>query len=160
MSVIRCLALVALIILLGAIGCSKQAPPPPEDATEKNLRLVATAYMQYVSKNQAPPASVKDLTPVFVEMGCNPEEVVRSSRDHEPFTILWNVEEFPAITLKKVKDKTKDKTGAPRVKHCVLGYEKNGSDGLRFVAFSNAYVSEMSDADLEKAHFPANHKFK
>ena len=80
----------------------------------------------------------------------------RSQRDNQPFVILWNVEEFPAIAVKKVKDKGMP----PRLKHCVLGYEKDGKDGVRFVGFSNNYVSEMSEADLAKAHFPPHRQFK
>ena len=32
----------------------------------------------------------------------------------------------------------------------MLGYEKQGRDGLRFVGFSNSYVSEMSEEELAK----------
>ena len=143
-------------MLLVASGCAKPPTPPPEDPTEKNLRLVTMAYLQYVARKQAPPANANDLAPVLAEMGCNPEETLRSPRDNQPFVMLWNVEELPTIAVKKRKDK-----GPPqRLKNCVLGYEKHGKEGLRFVGFSNAYVSEMSDAELAKAPFPGNHHFK
>lgn len=155
MSAIRSVAGFALALLLLAGGCAKPPTPPPEDPTEKNLRLVAMAYLDYVGKKQAAPARAEDLTPILTEMGGNPADILRSDRDREPFVILWNVEEFPAIAVRKMKDKA-----PPRLKNCVLAYEKQGSGGYRFVAFSNAYVAEMSDDELAKAHFPPNHKFR
>ncbi|OAI38947.1 hypothetical protein AYO40_01540 [Planctomycetaceae bacterium SCGC AG-212-D15] len=143
----------ALGALLVLSGCARKEAAP-EDPTAKNLRLVVTAYLQYVTKNQQAPHSARDLTPILQELGvADPEGTLRSDRDHEPFVILWNVEEFSAT---KKADK-KEKTTRPR--HFVLAYEKSGSDGYRFVGFSSAYVAEASDEEMTKASFPSNHKF-
>jgi hypothetical protein len=160
---LACGAVVAFA--LAFTGCGKPTAAP-EDPTEKNLRLAVMAYQQFVNKNQQAPRSAGDLAPFLQDMGAKPDTTLRSGRDHEPFVILWNVDEFPAIILKKAekekkdkKEKDKEKSLATRVKHCVLAYEKSGSDGYRYVGFSNGYVAEMSEEDLAKAAFPANHKF-
>jgi hypothetical protein len=143
---------ILVLVMIGS-GCGRPTPAT-EDPTGKNLRLVMSAYLEYVSKKKAAPASAKDLAPILTKMGCNPDETMRSERDNEPFVILWKVNDFPEIAARRSKD------SVSHLKIFVLGYEKTGKEGRRFVGFSNAFVTEASEADLAKAHFPRNHRFQ
>ena len=64
-----------------------------------------------------------------------------SVRDGEPFVIIWGTDPRTGMELK------------PQV----IGYEKEGRGGNRFV-FTAMGVMQMTDGDFEEANFPPGHK--
>jgi hypothetical protein len=131
-------------------GCSATAPVP-EPPTAQHIRLVTTAYLQYADKHGRAPRDANALKPILQEMGCDPNEALRSERDQEPLVILWDVQDLPAVAARRKK--------SVQIKSCVLVYEQRGQNGRRYVGFSNSFVKEMAEQDLAKARFPANHRF-
>jgi hypothetical protein len=127
-----------------AAGCSSapikiETPPNP---TADNLKKILAAYGSFCMTERKPPESAEDLKPALAKWG-NPDEVLRSPRDGQPFVICWRV------------DLLKPESWAKSTP--VLAYEKRGVDGQRYVLTARRYVVLMRDRDFRQASFPPGH---
>ena len=119
---------------------------------EINLKTLAVLYGRYVGshRGKAPPGP-EEFRKFIKGMGkqqlealkvTDPEKLFKSPRDNQPYVILYNV---PA--------------GVPGPQGAaVIGYEKEGSGGKRYVAFNNGGVEEVDEdrfKQLVPAHRPA-----
>lgn len=126
--------------LLLAAGC--EAPVADQAAGEvgENLSVLANAYQQATEKNNQPPQSAEDLKP-FLPADADPNKLLVSVRDGQPFVIVWGADPRTGMDLKPM----------------VIGYEKNGKGGTRMV-YTAMGVMTMADADFAEANFPPGHK--
>lgn len=131
----------AAVCLLGWLvlaGCS--STPPVQVENSENLNKVAQAYREATQKLRHPPKNEAELRP-FLEKHGDPDALLRSPNDGQPFVIIWGTDPNAERTLKPG----------------VIGYEKQGTHGRRFV-FTAMGVMVMGDDDFEEANFPKGHK--
>ena len=91
---------------------------------------------------QRPPQSAEELKPALGKLG-NPDDLLRSSRDGQPFVVCWGVDLLVPPTWAKATP--------------VLAYEKRGVDGRRYVLTTRRRVELMPDQEFRKASFPPGH---
>jgi hypothetical protein len=129
-------------LLLVVPGCGGRGVTEIKQQGEagENLNVIARAYNAATEKNNHPPANVEELNP-FLPPGVDQDSLFRSPRDGQPFVILWG---------------TDARTGMD-VRPLVIGYEKRGSGGDRFV-FTAMGVMQMTGEDFAKARFPEGHQ--
>ena len=142
----RRLTLVLMPWCLIAGGCSSSTPlqvGSPPDPTAEKLEKVIAAYGRYCVAEQRPPESAEELKPTLAKLG-NPDDLLRSSRDGQPFVVCWGVD------LLALPSWAKSKTS-------VLAYEKQGVDGQRYVLTAQRRVRLMPDGDFRQASFPPGH---
>jgi hypothetical protein len=106
----------------------------------ENLTALANAYRQATEKNKRPPQGPDELKP-FLPAGANPDTVLKSVRDDQPFVILWGTDPRTGLDLKPL----------------VIGYEKQGKGGNRMV-FTAMGVMTMDEKSFAEANFPKGHK--
>jgi hypothetical protein len=131
---------VAAALLAAAPGCSK-AVKEVDAGDPGPLRKIAAAYGRATAKNDRPPVQPADLKP-FLPDGEDVDKLLVSPRDGQPYVIFWGVDSRP---------------GKAGESPTVIGYEKAGKDGTRFVFLDMGVVS-MTDADFAKSNFPPGHK--
>src|SRR5206468_8320011 len=107
----------------------------------QNLSTIKGAYLKATQKLGKPPARQEDIMPFLQEVG-EPEQILRSSNDGEPYVIIWGVD------IRRYLDKGIDP---------VVAYEKNGKDGKRVVSHGH-FVRIETDEEFQKDVFPAGHK--
>lgn len=142
------LALVAGIMA----GCSSPAPPKANPA-EENLRKIASAYGQAASARKKAPTELNQLLPYLKEHG-DPDEILRSTNDHEPFVIVWGVNTSNTFANPQGKTPALNNSGPPPV----LAYEKRGVAGVRYVVTTIGSVAHLTDGEFRAAPFPNGHK--
>ena len=104
------------------------------------LMELATAYQRATHKLDRAPKDADELKP-FLDEGKEVGSLLRSPADGEEYVILWGTDPRAGMALKPL----------------VIGYEKKGMDGTRFV-FTAMGVSLMSEKDFQNARFPEGHK--
>ena len=102
--------------------------------------LLGNLYQQATQKTGQPPAKQEDLVP-YLPAGKSIDELLKSPTDGQAYVILWGTDPRTGMELKPL----------------VIGYEKQGKSGARFV-FTAMGVSLMSDSDFKGANFPPGHK--
>jgi hypothetical protein len=116
-------------------GCSKTSTEvvgqAPDDA-EVQLKSIATAYFSAVAKLNRPPRNMDELKP-FLKLVGDPDQIMRSPHDGQPFEIVWNVESDEINT--------------------VFAYEKQGSGGKRWVLMRFG-PTEMDDQQFAQLNIP------
>jgi hypothetical protein len=113
----------------------------PETPTQHNLTKIGIAYLQFSMKKRRPPAGPDDLLPLLKESGCDPDKVFMSDRDHQPLVICWGVDTRAFLA---------SANSTP-----VLGYEKQGVNGSRYVLTQiQGIVQLMSEKEFRAASFP------
>jgi hypothetical protein len=129
-----------LFFLVCSPGCS--SPVKEVDIGDIGaLRTIASAYSKAAAKTGRPPTKPADLKP-FLPEGADIEQLMSSTRDGQPYVILWGTDPRP---------------GKAGVAPVVIGYETLGKNGTRFV-FLDMGVVTMSDAQFAKANFPPGKK--
>ena len=131
----------ALLLILGLLvgGCSAgNLQTAAHDGGP--LMLLGNLYQQATQKTGQPPAKPEDLVP-YLPAGKSIDELLKSPTDGQPYVILWGTDPRTGMELKPL----------------VIGYEKQGKSGARFV-FTAMGVSLMSDNDFKQANFPPGHK--
>ena len=129
-------------ILLVA-GCSKQGVDKQRNPTEENLYKIGRAYIQACYRLQRGPRNLEEIKS-DMEGGFS-ADVLRSPGDGAEFVILWGVD------FAKLPPGANDP-------FTVGGYEKNGTDGQRYVLRFPIQVIHMSDDAFKAAVFPPGHK--
>jgi hypothetical protein len=103
----------------------------------EGLRKVAAAYTRAVVRTGRPPSGPAELKP-HLAPGDDPDRLLISPRDGQPYVIFWGVDSRPG------------KGGKTPL---VIGHEKKGKGGVRFVFLDMGVVS-MTDAAFAQANFP------
>jgi hypothetical protein len=123
-----------LVTLAALAGCSsKRPPPPPAPAESENLSKIEWAYDRALQKLGRPPADAEQLKPFLKEYG-DPEQILRSPRDGEPYVVIYGAQ------IRKA-------SGMPPP---VWAYEKVGSGGKRWVMTVMGKLL-MTDAEFAQA---------
>ena len=136
-------------MLAAALGCGKgvnekgvyQVPMTP---AEKNLSHIAAAYEEAYSKLGRGPKDAAELKPFLKEHG-NPDELLVSPNDGEPFVVIWG--------KKPAGGPTEYKGLFP-----ILAYESKGSGGARAVTDIRGVPKTVPDEDFGKLKFLGGHK--
>jgi hypothetical protein len=132
-----------LIVLTVFGGCSQPTVVEKKvDPTQQQLILIGAAYQQYTYTKEAPPSKAEDLTQFIKDLGGN-DTTWTSTRDGQPFVIVWNLDLRQPPTWAK---------STP-----VLVYEKKGINGKRFVRTVMGSVEELSEQEFAAASFPPGH---
>lgn len=122
---------ICVVVLL---GCAK--PPEPEKPTPfAQLEKVGQAYERAQQILQRPPKNLDEIKEFVKELG-NPDDILRSPNDHEPYQIIWGVD----VTAEQPD-------GSPKP---IIAYEKNGQNGKRFILRAGNVAEEVPDADFIK----------
>lgn len=135
----------ALVALTGATGCtpSEVVVQAKLEPAHESLMRVGTAYYRFNTRYGKAPTGVADLKPFLKEFG-NPDELLRSPRDGEPYVICWGVD------LQRPQPWVQS-TG-------VLAYERRGAEGKRYVLTTMRSVVLMTDEEFRQADFPPGHQ--
>ena len=116
-------------------GCSKTstevAGQGPDDAAVQ-LRTVASAYSGATVKLGRPPRNMEELKP-FLKLGGDPDQILRSPHDGQPFEIVWGVDAEEA--------------------NGVFAYEKQGAGGKRWVLLQYG-PAEMDEQQFAQLNIP------
>ncbi len=124
-----------LIILIstsftGCGGRSEVELGGVEDESNK-MNSFQTAYFAFVEKKNRPPKSADELKSYYPD-GVDPETVLVSTRDKQPYVVFWGADHRKQMGAKPL----------------VIAYEKEGVNGSRMV-FTGFGVMEMSDEQLQ-----------
>ncbi|MCA9185554.1 MAG: hypothetical protein R3E01_18475 [Pirellulaceae bacterium] len=132
---------VMVMICLSCLSCGDGRVHTSAGEDQGRLSAIVMVYSRACRDKGTPPAATADLMTILAKAGAG-EDVLTSTRDGEPFVIIWNLD-----LLGKYQGST-----AP------LAYEQNGVDGKRLVVNCRREVSEVSDAEFGQLKFPAGHK--
>ena len=114
-------------------GCSRG--PTQAGSVEQNLRNVGLAYDQTAKKAGRPPRSAEDLKPALQRFG-DPEALLVSPNDGQPFVIRWGVQVFRP---------------GPKGVFPILAHEAAGVGGKKYVLDNMLGVRQMTVAELDQA---------
>jgi hypothetical protein len=131
------------LALLPLAGCTK--PVSREDEQTNDLNNIARAYGIIVNDSHRPPRGVEELKTLLsglhkADMVPDPEEIFVSSRDGQPYVIIYGA------NLGTVS--------SPEI----LAYEKKGADGKRYVLLMSRDVRQLTDQEFKQARFANGHK--
>ncbi len=128
------LGLACLVIPVS--GCSEK-PKVQENKAADHLRKIGQAFDMAQYKGGTP-KNADDIKPFLKQLSPQeePDEMLRSPNDGEPYEIMWGV------NLEKQTD-----IGA------IFAHEKKGSNGKRYVITVARLVLQMSDAEFAGATF-------
>ncbi|QDU28150.1 hypothetical protein ETAA8_32500 [Anatilimnocola aggregata] len=136
------LAAIAGLLLLTA--CTVK-PKSREDETTTDFRQISRAYDLVIDGKKRPPKDVSELRPILhdlhqAKMGDEPDKVLTSARDGQPYVIIYNV----PLGLDGSND--------------VFIYEKNGANGARYVMTVGRVVSQVADSSFFHQSFAKGHR--
>lgn len=134
----------ALLIAVAA-GCGEKVHVVPQTSCEKSLSTIVLAYMEAQGRLNHPPKSTDELRPFLKELG-DPETLLISPNDGEPFVIVWGVDTgrggptpYPGLWS-------------------VLAYEKKGKGSSRVVTDTRGRSMTIPQEDFSKLTFAKGHK--
>jgi len=104
--------------------------------------MICNAYNKAFRELRRPPKSLEEFQPFLKGYG-NPDELLVSPRDGQPFVIVYGA------------DPTIEPTPSnPQI----IAYEKDGKDGTRFSIEPRGAIIQYSNADLSRLRFAGGHK--
>jgi hypothetical protein len=132
---------------LCALGCGSSATHElrPEPSLER-LKIISRAYIEATRDLEHPPQNVGELMP-YLKGGEDPATILRSPNDGQEYTILWGVDIQAVPPVEATSPKA----------FMVLAYEKQGTDGKRWVAGFRK-VRQLTDEEFKEMPFPPGHK--
>ncbi|QDU30353.1 hypothetical protein ETAA8_54810 [Anatilimnocola aggregata] len=134
-----------VLFVLGVLsGCATKYTPN-EDDTTTDLSHISKAYGIITSADHHPPRHVDEIKSLLkglhsANLNPPPEEILVSSRDGEPYVIIYGA---------NVGSYASDE---------ILAYEKNGKDGVRYVLLMSRDVRQMTDEEFKRAKFVMGHR--
>ena len=126
------------------VGCSGDEQPL-DPAKVEHLQQIQQAYMKAAQDMRRPPQDREELKN-YLPADVNMDELFRSEIDGQEYVIIWGTDPFTPPDL----------FSSPEPKPIVIGYEKEGKDGQRYVFLANGVV-QMDDARFAQANFPPGH---
>lgn len=127
----------SFVLLVAFVGCSGQPVAQPQDPG--TLNELSRVYLAATVGLDRAPTSPQELQP-YLPPGKTVDELLTSSNDRQPYVVAWGADPRSGMDLKPL----------------VIAYEKQGSNGSRFV-FTAMGVMLMSNEDFKEARFPAGH---
>lgn len=118
-------------------GCNSASTDPVTPVSDQNLRAIGDAYGEFTRTKYRPPKNLEELKPLLKKRG-EPDALLKSENDGEPFVIYWGVDISP--TGKELP---------------VVAHEKSGRGGNRLV-LKGTTIFTMNEEDFQKAPFPAS----
>ena len=127
---------VGLAMWPALMGCAEK-PKVQENKAADHLRKIGQSF-DMAQYGGGAPKSAEDIKPFLKQLSPNedPEDMLRSPNDGEPYEIIWGV------NLEKQTE-----FGA------IFAHEKKGVDGKRYVISVARIVTQMSDAEFQGATF-------
>jgi hypothetical protein len=141
----RSLGLGLTVVLAGLTGCGSGPHVVPLTRAEKNLSSIAMAYADAHSRLGRPPKNADELKPFLKEFG-NPEELLVSPNDHQPFVVVWGV------------DPTRGGPTDYRGMWPILAYERKGTGGQRAITDIRGRPLTVPAEDFAKLKFVGRHR--
>lgn len=142
------LALALGLLLASVAGCggSPAVVNVQEDKSAQNLQQIGAAYSMAAIKLGRPPRDANDLKEILKNGPGNPdpETILRSPDDNEPYVIVWNVNFMEVAKARGNVD-------------VILAYEAKGKNGKRHVLKPPAQIIVMTDEQFRAAAFPPGH---
>jgi hypothetical protein len=134
------------LLLLPAVqtGCGPKAHVVPFSPAEHNLKHIAMAYNDANSQLNRPPKNAEELKRFLKEFG-NPDELLVSPNDGQPFVIIWGVNPGGGPTEYKQM-------------FPILAYERQGKSGHRAVTDVRGRPMNVPVEDFPKLTFAGGHK--
>lgn len=134
---------IALCLLVLMAGCRSQTAS--QSTEESNLKPLAVFYGRFQAQHRGQPPKdeaefkefLKTMTPADLETFKlkSADEIFTSSRDKQPYTIVYGPPQGPA----------KGPGGAP-----IIAYEKVGVGGKRYIASSLGGIEEVDEARFKE----------
>lgn len=137
------LAVAAMLAGLAA-GCSDEEQHADPEKIE-NLRVIQEAYMKACQDLKRPPASRDELIK-YLPPNTDVQAVFRSQNDGQEYVIIWGSDPFAPFDFSGTEPKP-----------LVIGYEKEGKDGVRFVFLATG-VQQLTAERFANANFPPGHQ--
>ena len=137
---VRVVVPAALIIGVGwfMIGRPPAVVDPGDMTSGERLHKIGLAINEATARLGQPPSNLADLRPFLEEQG-DPDRLLVSPVDGQAYVLLWGVDVRSAGY------------------GTVLGYERYGAGGRRFVLTASSVV-QLTDDELSRADFPAGHR--
>jgi hypothetical protein len=129
----------------GCSGCGQEVKVLPLTAAEKKLSAIAVAYQDTMSQLDRPPKSADDLKPFLKRFG-DPEDLLVSPNDSQPYVIVWGV------------DPTKGGPGEYQGMFPIIAYERQGAGGKLAVVDIRGRPLTIPAEDLTKLRFVGRHR--
>lgn len=130
-------ALSGLVLVLAIAGCAKVDPRAYPDAN--NLRLIYKAYSEFSEEKGSPPKNLDELNTYFARHG-DPQTILRSPADGQPYVILWGRRVF-----------NPEKSGENSV---LIAYEKSSTNKQghpekgRYALYGDGTVNVILDSEF------------
>lgn len=126
--------LVLLAMLFFGAGCAERPIGNLEDT--RRLGAIQYAYQEATRTLRRPPRHLQEIKSHLAELG-NPDELLVSPRDGQPYVILWNIDLETASTDPPT----------------IYAFEKVGVDGKRYV-LSNLDIAPLADEEFARLKLP------
>ena len=129
----------------GCSGCGRSGlHVVPLSASEQNLSHIVMAYIDANEKLGRPPKNAEELKPYLKEFG-NPEELLVSPNDGEPYVVIWGV------------DPSRGGPTEYQGMWQIIAYEKKGTGGKRAVTDIRGRPLTVPEADFPQLKFVGRH---
>jgi hypothetical protein len=117
------------------VGCARNDQSEVNHAEFENLSKIHSAYTEAIGKLGHTPKDMKEFRP-FLEKQGDPDKLLVSSFDKQPYVILWNV-------------RLQGVSGGSKIP-AIIAFDRNGVGGERHVLTITG-VTIMSDEQFEEA---------
>ena len=119
-----------------------------DDQTSRYLSELGQAYMTFMIAEKRHPKSLEEIRQTLqtlhrAEYASDPELVMRSPRDGQPFVVILGAA---------------SKGDGGRDKSTIWAYEQTGVEGKRYVLMLSSDVQLLTDEEFARAEFAAGHK--
>jgi hypothetical protein len=148
--------LICAVAICFLVGCSAAPSGPPVDPSERNLRLIWTAWFASKKPPQKAPRSWEDIAR-FIDDD-DPKSVRYSPHDHQAYVIRWEA------ATPNAQNATTDASGkAMPITFPILAHEQLGRDGKRLAVNVMGQVQTLTEEQFKQAvrvggQSRANHK--
>ena len=130
------------LMAISVSGCGGAASRGDLPAEFGKLRDLAAIYVHSAQSMRRPPRGWEDLAPLLEPAGISdPEAFFRSTRDGQPFVVIWDVDVLTYVGS-----------------DVVLAYERRGSEGKRWIVYCSQRMSEVSEDEFRDLQFPRGHE--
>jgi hypothetical protein len=135
---VRVILPAAMIIGIGLLMVRRPpSPVDPDESSGERLHKIGLAINEATARLGRPPGNLDELRPYLREHG-DPDRLVVSPVDGQPFVLLWGID---------VRSAAYD---------TVLGYEQIGTGGRRFVLTASTVLQMTDDEFAKVAPLPNN----
>jgi hypothetical protein len=117
----------------------------PLTPAEKELSAIAVAYQDAMSQNERPPKSADDIKPFLKRFG-DPEDLLVSPNDNQPYVIVWGV------------DPTRGGPTEYQGMFPIIAYERQGAGGKLAIVDIRGRPLTIPAEDLTKLKFVGRHR--